>query len=128
MKLKNVLFLITANVIVFFIVFGLIIAFVDLSNPVRLATFILMMMTIMIPSVMILVFRSFSSPSSILTFSLFIINLIATITLFSIPVLEIKPLIITEVIIFGLYLAFMFVALGESSYEEKSDKEKSIPN
>lgn len=127
MKLRNALFLLLSDLTIFLIVLGLIIAFVDLSNPIRFATFLLLMATILIPGLMGFLFKGLDSPTSILTFSLFVANLVATIILFSIPLNEVKPLIITEVIIFGLYLAFMFVALGEKTYEEK-DNEKSIPN
>ena len=127
MKPKSILFLIISNLIIVSIVLGLCVAFVDLSNPIRLATFILLLITLLIPSMMVLIFKGFGSAASILTFSFFIINLVATTILFSISINEIKPLIITEVIIFGLYLAFMFVALGESTCDNK-DNEKSAPN
>lgn len=127
MRLKNKVFLSIADIIVVSMMIFLIVTFVDLSNPVRLSTFIIMVLTLLIPGIMPFTFKEVDSPASILTFILFVGNLVATIILFSIPVTEAKPLIITETIIFGLYLAFIFVALGSENYDKKHSK-KSISN
>ena len=84
----------------------------DWSNPVRVAIYVLLLLTLIIPGVAAFIYDEFGSPSSILTTILFASNIIALSIMFGINLIDAKPLIITETIIGGTYIMLLLVSLA----------------
>ncbi|MBR2505796.1 MAG: hypothetical protein IKB70_02480 [Bacilli bacterium] len=112
MTLKNKLLVVFANLVVIGIVLGLNLAFTDLSNSVRVATLICMIVTLLMPSAAILLIKKFDSPETIVTIIAMVANLIATVIMFATNLTDSKPLIITESIIGGVYVVLLALTIG----------------
>lgn len=119
MSLKQKLLIVLANMVVIAVVAGLSLAFLDLSNGVRVASLVILIVTLLIPSVASLLIKKFDSPEAIVTIILIVANLIASLIMLFTPVLDSKPLIITESIIGGLYITILLLCIALKPKEDK---------
>lgn len=125
-------YLVLGNIILVAIVATLMLLFKDFSNTYSILAFVFLLITLLIPSIYIIIcsitfknkeaLTNILAPSAIITFGFVVVNLIACIVMLCVNNLTSKGFWIAEMIIIGIYAILLCVIFAYTHYIKSINK------